>query len=143
MIYTIKCIKENITVFSYIDGEFERLKNNGEKSQNFQEEIFWRWFEEKISYDDEAISFIIITDKKEFKIPNHFKLNNSFKLDNNLKNFINRYLENYFLLTKPNIDIPLETLKADKITEKKVSQEIKKGSISEYFINKTKSYKNL
>ena len=142
MVYTIRCIKDNITIFSYGDGAFEPLRHKGENSQKFQADTFWEWFEEKISYDDEAISFIIITDKKEFEIPNHFKLDESFKLDKNLREYINRYIQNYFLLTQPTINITLETPKLDKTTTKKPPQKIKKGSISEYYLNKTQTYKN-
>lgn len=141
MVTIIKYINENITVFSYENGIFTPLKYKGENFQKFQADNFWKWFDSKICYDNEAISFIILTDKKEFEIPNYFKLNNSFKLDRNLREYIDKYLGNYFLLTKPTINITLETSKSDKNSSQKPSQKIKKGSISEYFLNKTKKYK--
>ena len=140
MIYAIEFINGYISIYNDIDNEFELLKYKGEISQKFEESKFWNWFEDKISYDDEALSFIIITDNEEFKIPTNFKLNNDFKLNRDLREFIDIKLKNYNLITYPTIKIELEPQKTD--TPKPIKK-IKKGSINEYYINQTKLYKNL
>ena len=58
-----------ISVAACIDDELMVLKYEGEASQRFEEERFWKWFKEKIEYHNEPLSFIVMTDQESFVIP--------------------------------------------------------------------------
>ena len=66
MLYLINYVDEEISVSFYGQKSFEILKNKGENRWQYQDN-FWNWFKNKISYDNEEISFIIITNS-EFSI---------------------------------------------------------------------------
>jgi len=49
------------------------LKREGEETFLY-DNSFWEWFKGKIGYDNEELSFIIITDKKQFLIDEKIKI---------------------------------------------------------------------
>ena len=72
MIFLIYEIKNKITLYEYNKNKFNIIKNNGEESTNFSnKELFWKFWKDKVQYQDENVGFIILTDEDLFDIPNN------------------------------------------------------------------------
>jgi hypothetical protein len=138
MIYIIKQIKDEISAIEY-QNKLEYLKKDGEKKWQY-DSGFWEWFKDKIVYDNQELSFIIITDKDDFKIDNSIKISKIDKISKN-QSFINEALalkEDNKIFFYP----PLKSNVAKsspKKTKKSNTKPIKKGNIADFFIQKTNS----
>lgn len=70
--YLIKYRDNQISVFECCDTQLATIRNRGEESWEYQGSSFWNWFKEKIEYEDEELSFIVLCDK-EFSIDRSIK----------------------------------------------------------------------
>ena len=120
-----------ISIYEY-NEEFEILKYNGEEKQKFEFSQFWEWWREKVEYTNQKISFVVLTDKEEFKLPDFISLSDEIVfLEEDLSNFLDVSLK---VLTFPKIDFsPKVKQKARPIP--------KKGTLEDYFYKKLKQYK--
>lgn len=147
--YFIKYVNKEISVFEVEDYEYIRLRKKGEKSWNFETSIFWEWFKDKIEYENQPISFVVVYDD-EFKIDDSINLskNNSFKKDEIYS--IKRQYENYSVKTFPEIE--LKEPKKSKVKPKKsisknpekitIIERPAKKTILDVFKKQTEEYEN-
>ncbi len=149
MIFLIYEIKNKITLYEYNKNKFNIIKNNGEESTNFSnKELFWKFWKDKVQYQDENVGFIILTDEDLFDIPNNIKLTNEIQIATEaieslieIKNLRYKNLISYPTGFDMNIDVEfLEDNSLDKIDEPK-EKENTSGDLREYFLNKTREYK--
>lgn len=87
--FIITLEKDKISVCEFKKGKFEKLKNNGEFWQKFDDESFWVWFRKKTEIKENShCAFVILTDKSDFLIPEDINIKDSFELTNeNVKDF--------------------------------------------------------
>ena len=149
MIFLIYEIKNKITLYEYNKNKFNIIKNNGEESTNFSnKELFWKFWKDKVQYQDENVGFIILTDEDLFDIPNNIKLTNEIQIATEaieslieIKNLRYKNLISYPTGFDMDIDVEfLEDNSLDKIDEPK-EKENTSGELREYFLNKTREYK--
>ena len=149
MIFLIYEIKNKITLYEYNKNKFNIIKNNGEESTNFSnKELFWKFWKDKVQYQDENVGFIILTDEDLFDIPNNIKLTNEIQIATEaieslieIKNLRYKNLISYPTGFDMDIDVEfLEDNSLDKIDEPK-EKENTSGDLREYFLNKTREYK--
>jgi len=145
--YIIKLIKNRVTVSEYAEGSLTVLKNRGEKEQTYHEVKFWSWFKQKIEYEDEELSFVVITDNEEFLVPPSAQINlhQTSTLDNDsyINDAIISMSHGLFVLSFPQ----RSTLHVQKVTEETQEEEIPEEPLSEnalasYFRKQTQGYKN-
>jgi hypothetical protein len=116
----IRCFNSYISVKEEeIDGSFVSLKKFGEESFKFEDD-FWQWFKKKIDYDNELLSFDVISDIEDFTIDSEINVAE-------------------FNLSKEEI-IEKKQLSTNK---KHPKTPPKRESLSEYYANKTKLYQGL
>jgi hypothetical protein len=140
MIYIIKQIKDEISVIEYQD-KLEYLKKDGEKKWRY-DSSFWEWFKEKIVYDNQELSFIIITDKDNFKIDSSIKISKTDTISKN-QSLINEALalkENNKIFFYPPLKSSV-TKSSPQKPKKSNTKPIKKGNIADFFREKTKDYR--
>jgi len=142
----IEYINDNIRVAEFIDNQFDILKNMGEESVLYDYDTFWSWWRKKIEYDNQEVSFIIITDKKEFIIPNDIVISkeNSFRKQEINKLSLNRLDSNLKIISIPQKEIDIEFKK--DTTKKEIKKDkpiiLDTKNLSQYFRKKTREYKN-
>ena len=144
MLYLIKLIENKISLSEYDSDTkiFEKIKKNGEIWQEFEEGEFWRWFQKKIDYEEEELSFAIVSDRETFAINPMIQLSkinfvkNRSDISQLLMSEIDANTQLYFI---PHFENTTQK-KQIKITPKK---QIKKESLSEYYANRTKLYQGL
>jgi hypothetical protein len=148
--YFIVLVNGKITISGCKDGEFSPLKREGEEEQNYNEKEFWGWFKEKIEYDNEKLSFVVVSDREDFSIDKEIKISekNSFENDNLCKKKIEKLNSKYPLFFFPFIQIEVTIPKKNKIeipkktiSEKKVKN-ITKKTIADIFNRQTQEYEN-
>ena len=105
----------------YDDKREVYLKFEGEEEFPFFSD-FWEWFRDKIEYNDEEISFIIVANE-EIKIPSFFRLANESGFKKIPK----------FLLSAKNSKV----FSYPPIKEKIEIKQVEKNSIFEYFLEKS------
>jgi len=71
--YIIKYIDNQISVFEYENNSLTPIKHRGESAQKFVAPDFWSWFKNKIEYEEEPLSFIVLCDAV-LKIDDSIKL---------------------------------------------------------------------
>ena len=144
MLYLIKLLNQKISLSEYDSDtkSFLKITKNGEVWQEFNESSFWKWFKKKLDYENEKLSFVIISDIKNFTIDSTIELAKTNFIKN--KQIISQLLTNeivantkfYFI---PHVDYTTPT----KVTIKQKAQPPKKESLSEYYTNKTKLLREL
>ena len=67
--YFISHKDNNIAIFEIQENQLVVLKKDGEESHLYDVKEFWAWWDRKIHYNSEEISFIIATDEDSFEIP--------------------------------------------------------------------------
>lgn len=80
MSYLIVYQNENIRIYEYSDKNFDILKNNGEEEQKFSENEFWEWWKNKVCYQNEAVGFVILTDKASFEVPSFINISDKIEM---------------------------------------------------------------
>jgi len=103
--FVIYSFKENISIYQQIDETLEPLKNRGEIEQNYNADLFWAWWKKKIGYEDEKLSFLVVTDNKAFKIPNDISIADTNGLSQNIINdLLEKLPTNSEVITFPKIE---------------------------------------
>jgi len=143
--YLIHCIQNQISISEYEEGIFTALKKNGETVQWFDADHFWDWFVDKIEYDEEKLSFAIITDLETFEIPEHIQLSetNTFLNEDKIAQKLNELAHGYTILTQPEIE-DLETIpyiiQDQKNTMEKENRTLDTSSVANFFRKQTQRY---
>lgn len=143
-------LKNNIILTYRLNNardSLEVLKNNGEEEQVFNEKEYWTWFLKKNEYENEALSFLVLTDKDEFLLPDNIVLaesNSAMDLD---IQEIQTTLDSDFelkLLAFPEINnLKIQDVVVSSNNKKpKKCVAIKKKGIQEYFIEKMEEYRS-
>ena len=143
-------LKNNIILTYRLNNardSLEVLKNNGEEEQVFNEKEYWTWFLKKNEYENEALSFLVLTDKDEFLLPDNIVLaesNSAMDLD---IQGIQTTLDSDFelkLLAFPEINnLKIQDVVVSSNNKKpKKCVAIKKKGIQEYFIEKMEEYRS-
>jgi len=137
-----------ISVSRYENEEFEIIKHEGEVEQVYNSSSFWSWFKEKIEYEDEELSFVVVTDNKAFTIPpaSGIKLNETNSFDNNsyIDDKIISLSKGMFVLSfPPRKETPKQIVEENKESSKiKVEELLSENEIANYFRKQTQSYHN-
>lgn len=148
--YLIVLLDSKITVSTCENGELSPLKREGEEEQKYEKNDFWNWFKEKIEYNNEELSFIVITNQKDFFIDKEITLSqiNNFEKDLLCKKRIEKLNNKYPLLSFPSMKIVNLTknkknIKTPKkiISPKKVKN-ITKKTVADIFNQQTQEYEN-
>ena len=140
-VFFIKKIDNNIWLYEILDNKLKLLRNKGEESVEYNNiEEFWKWFEEKIEYDKEELSFVISSNKTNFTIPKRFILAKESFREKNSNVFTNIQKEQATLITWtiPTISIVKER---KKVVAKSKKNSLKDGELLNYFKNKTKEFR--
>jgi len=77
--FIIYFINNFVSVYHYED-KLTPLKYEGEEKFKYNNN-FWEWFQRKIEYSKEELSFVIISDK-EFKIPDEIVISKKSNFNN-------------------------------------------------------------
>ena len=139
--FVIYSFKENISVYQQIDETLEPLKNKGEIEQNYNSDLFWTWWKKKVEYQDEALSFIVVTDNKEFSLPADICIADKSSLSQNIINdLLLRLPVNSEVLTFPKIeDLEIDYVVVEESKEEEivVPMDITNPSLATFFRKKT------
>ena len=139
--FVIYSFKENISVYQQIDETLEPLKNRGEIEQNYNADLFWAWWKKKVGYEDEELSFLVVTDNKEFKIPDDICIANKNGLSQNIINdLLLRLPTNSEVLTFPkieNLEIDYREVEESKEEEIVIPINTANPSLATFFRKKT------
>jgi len=138
MLFLLKYVDEKIALMEFENNQFNYIKKNGEEWQPFDKEQFWQWFKKKISYNDEKLSFIIISDTDTFTIDSTIQLSTTNSIQH--KREIASLLTDELIAKTQLYYIP-ECKIATPQKVKKKQPIAKKGTLSEYYTNKTKLYR--
>ena len=141
MFYLIKLKEHKVSLLEY-DNEtnsFKVLKKNGEEWQEFKKESFWQWFKKKISYDNETVSFVVISDE-ELEIDSSINIAKIHFVETHRS--IVKSLSKELLSGTKLYFVPMYDLEKQNIT-KKESSPPPNNSLSEYYTNRTKLHKGI
>ena len=143
--FVIYSFKENISIYQQIDETLEPLKNRGEIEQNYNPDLFWDWWKKKVDYEDEALSFLVVTDNKEFTLPNDICIAETNSLSQNIINdLLLRLPANSEVLTFPKIEeleIDYREVEESKEEEMVVPINTANPSLASFFRKKTNEMK--
>jgi len=144
--FLIKLIANEIAVYENEDDRFVPLKYRGEEIQTYKEDGFWNWWKEKIEYDGRVMSFVVITDREEFLIPENISIceNNFFMEIAYIKRRLSDLSKGYNIFFFPKVEkfeITPKVIEKKEIS-KKENIVIKEDSLVSYFQRKTDEYKN-
>ena len=123
---------EKIAILRCENNEFIPIRYEGEEFFDFKDN-FWEWFKEKIEYQNEPLSFVVLN-KSNFSIPNDIKLKskNNFCIEK-----INFEYEN--VLSFPKVNIQQKKVKKIKPLKQEI---IIKKTIADIYKEETKRYEN-
>lgn len=147
MIFLIYVLKNKITLYEYANSEFKIKKNNGEENTLFSNRSdFWKFWENKVQYQDEDVGFIILTDEDTFSIPDNINIITDIQiLKEDLKDFIeikNLIYKN--IISYPsNFDINMDIEFLENSSSENIDKSIEEnnsGRLREYFVKKTIEY---
>ena len=144
--FLIKLVADEVVVYENEDARFIPLKHRGEEVQKYQEDSFWSWWREKIEYDGRAVSFVIITDREAFVIPENIVIEdeNSFLKIAHINRRLSELSQGYNLLSFPHVEDfktpPKCVEKQERV--KKENSVIKEDSLVSYFRRKTDEYRD-
>ena len=145
--YFIFYVNEDISLYICSKNELKIKSFEGEESQKYDKQKFWEWFKEKVEYEKEPLSFVVISDKKEFNIPDDIKIaeKNSFLSSPSCLSKIKQLQSGYNIISIPNIEdldknIPKQIKKIKPIKPK--IENISKPTIADIYKKETQRYKN-
>ena len=141
MIYIIKQIKSSISVAEYQDELLQPLKKDGEELWEYDKN-FWEWFKEKIAYNNEKLSFVVITDKDSFEIDSSLHLSsiNQVAKKQDLIDEILLLKGSNKILFYPKLTKDIKQQKTQQPRKEHI-QKIKRGGLVDFFTEQTKNYK--
>ena len=126
--FIIYLIDDFISVYGF-ETEPIPLKKEGEEKFKYSSD-FWEWFQEKIDYNNEELSFIVVTNREDFAISKKIKLaeTSSFKE-------IPLGLQQYK-------DTKIKTFpELEKIKKSVILKTVKEKTFADYFVSKTSCLK--
>lgn len=138
----------NISISKYINAEFEVIKHEGEVKQKYDFNSFWLWFKDKIEYTDEELSFVVVTDNKEFCIPTSCGIclsqTNSFDDDSFIDEKIISISKGMFVFSFPQrkeraVKASIEEKEIPKV---QIEELLGENDIANYFRKQTQEFKN-
>ncbi len=138
--FVIYSFQENISIYQQIDETLEPLKNKGEIEQTYNADLFWSWWKKKVEYQYEALSFLVVTDNKEFRIPDDIYIADKNSLSQNIINDLLLTLPtNSEVLTFPKIEnLEIIDMKVEETKEEEVVMpNIANPSLATFFRKKT------
>ena len=146
--YFILFLDEQISLYNCLNEDLMLRRVEGEKSQKYHPKKFWKWFKEKEEYEGEPLSFVIISDKKEFTIPDDIIIadKNSFSSTPSCLAKIQRLKNDYNIISIPKINnldkvvIPKKVKKSEPIKPK--IENITKPTIADFYKKETQRYRN-
>lgn len=130
--FEIRLVKGELSVMEYANGTQQALKNNGEEVWAYTSD-FWQWLADKIKYDGEPISFVVICDHEDFPSPPE-----QFQLST--QNFCYQDIaegEHYYAY--PELTMQLDLSKCKPVSQV-ASPKVKGNSLQAYFVRQTKEY---
>jgi hypothetical protein len=144
MLCVIEYFEGQVSVSLYDNGDIEIIKNKGEKAWRYQNN-FWDWLKKKISYDSEEISLVVISNMdEEFSIDKSLKLSKEhylMKYKDIFHELNNKKGDDGKLYFYPKIDEKEFIDGVDKNSNNSRQKIIvEKGSIADYFMQKTQGY---
>ena len=125
MNFIIYLLNNKVRVINYSLNQ--TLKKEGEKVFEF-EPSFWEWFKDKIDYNNEELSFVVITDI-DFEIDNSIKISKTSRFETFPK--ISTY-KNSKILTFPKLEKKI----------KKILKSSNEYTVLDIFIEESQKYKN-
>ncbi len=145
--YFIALHNGNIAISRCENGAYVSIKKEGEDEQPYHPSEFWEWFKEKVDYDDEALSFIVVCDVDTFTIAKEIRLakTNAFTNDASCLSKIEKYQNMFTLLSFPKIeklDIRKKSHPKKSKTPKKEMKIITNTTIADIYTKETMEYKN-
>ena len=139
--FVIYSFKNKISIYEEIDESLEVLKNRGEKEQEYKPDIFWSWWKNKVEYDNEEVSFLVVTDNEKFTIPNDIVIANISQLSEDVMNDVLQTApKGCEILTFPkieNLQIVYQELEEPKEEEIEMPISLTEPSLANYFRKKT------
>lgn len=139
-------IEDQISVCEFKDGRFIKCKNNGEDKWTFDYKQFWHWWKDRVEFaSDTKFSFVVLTDKKEFKIQDDIAIaeNISFTASD-IKRDIKDIPSNLNLISYPagfQEDEDMFTQEECDMGDIKLPSEDKNGYLKTYYDKKTEEHK--
>ncbi len=126
--FIIYLIDDFISVYGF-ETEPIPLKKEGEEKFKYSSD-FWEWFQEKIDYNNEELSFIVVTNREDFAISKKIKLAET----------------NYIKETPQGIqhykDTKIKTFpELEKIKKSVILKTVKEKTFADYFVSKTSCLK--
>ncbi len=116
--------------------ELKVIQNNGEEYTKYNEyDSFWKWFKDKIEYENEELCFIVSSNDEDFIVDKSINISSNHLLDEaKIKTILikNQKIAKYFS-SYPNTELSFEK-ESEKISE--VYDEDNR-SIQNYYIKQT------
>lgn len=139
-------IEDQISVCEFKDGRFIKYKNNGEDKWMFDYKQFWHWWKDRVEFaSDTKFSFVVLTDKEEFKIQDDIAIaeNISFTASD-IKRDIKDIPLNLNLISYPagfKEDEDMFAQEECDICDIKLPSEDENEYLAKYYNKKTEEYK--
>jgi hypothetical protein len=156
--FLIKLVADEVVIYENDNGDFIALKHRGEEVQAYEKENFWSWWEQKVEYDERAVSFVVITDREEFVIPENIATDNdnAFLKIAHIESRLSDLARGHRLLFFPEIESfktrPKMVKKKEQLVKENVLENkenlvkesilINKESLASYFRRRTDEYQD-
>ncbi|MCK5855239.1 MAG: hypothetical protein KAG56_08450 [Sulfurovaceae bacterium] len=134
--YLIQLFNNMISIHECTESQQSALKHMGEESQKFQYEAFWVWWKKKVEYQGEPATFIIITDKDTFDVPQDILIADVKSIDSLNNPFLHNIPTDYNLISKPD-NIVLNSTLQEKTKTKVKKIPSNNNSLEDYFVKET------
>ena len=140
-------IEDQISICEFKDGRFIKYKNNGEDKWMFDYKQFWHWWKDRVDFAyDTKFSFVILTDKDEFKIQDDIAIDKNISFTaSDIKNNIKDIPSNLNLISYPDGFKKDENMFAQEecdMGDIKLPSEDENEYLAKYYNKKTEEYKN-
>lgn len=139
-------IEDQISVCEFKYGHFIKYKNNGEDKWMFDYKQFWHWWKDRVEFAfDTKFSFVVLTDKDEFKIQDDIAISENISFTaNDIKRDIKDIPSNLNLISYPAGFQEDEDMFAQEECDKndiKLPSEDESEYLAKYYNKKTEEYK--
>jgi len=134
MIFLIKYLANKIFIAEFDKDGFSPLKHKGEEWQKYDSN-FWQWFKDKICYENEELSFALISDSEDFAFDKNLNIAKVNQIEFNLKAHSSIVKDSSMRLK---LSFLPELNKKPKDSKSLEKNQIKKNSLAQFYVNKTK-----
>ena len=146
--FLIIVAENKISVSECSGGEYTPLKREGEEKQPYDKVTFWQWFQKKLDYGGEALSFVVISDEEDFSIADDIILSevNHFQTDTLCRKKLQQHTKKHKILSFPLIEslsqpLPSQEEEPTKI-DTNLNENFTKPNIADIFKKQTREYQN-